>query len=96
MIYTNSRAESIRLASFIDRIIARNLNIKILGVKGANFHVLRGTRMPAILIEVGFLSNYDEERRLKNSYYRQQIANAIAEGIEGYARDMHLAGYLRQ
>jgi len=91
MIYTNSRAESIRLASFIDRTIARNLNIKILGVKGANFHVLRGTRMPAILIEVGFLSNYDEERRLKNSYYRQQIANAIAEGIEGYARDMHLA-----
>ena len=91
MIYTNSRAESIRLASFIDRIIERNLNIKILGVKGANFHVLRGTRMPAVLIEVGFLSNYDEERRLKNSYYRQQIANALAEGIEGYARDMHLA-----
>jgi len=95
MIYTNSRAESIRLASFIDRGIERNLNIKILGIKGANFHVLRGARMPAVLIEVGFLSNYDEECRLKNSYYRQQIANAIAQGIEGYARDIHLAGLSR-
>jgi len=91
MIHTNNRAESIRLASFIDRVIARNLNIRILGVKAANFHVLRGTRMPAVLIEVGFLSNYDEECKLKNSYYRQQIANAIAQGIEGYARDIHLA-----
>jgi N-acetylmuramoyl-L-alanine amidase len=93
MIHTNNRAESIRLASFIDRDIERNLNIKILGVKGANFHVLRGTRMPAVLIEVGFLSNYDEECKLKNSYYRQQIADAIAEGIEGYARNIHLAEF---
>jgi N-acetylmuramoyl-L-alanine amidase len=90
MIYTNNRAESIELASDICRMINRNLDTRILGMKGANFCVLKGVRMPALLIEVGFLSNYNEERMIKNNYYRQQIAQAIAEGIQNYTRDYAL------
>lgn len=85
MINTNNRAESIELARQICRSINRDLDTKVLGIKAANFHVLRGTRMPAVLIEIGFLSNSGEERLLKNGYYRQQIAESIEKGVEDYA-----------
>jgi len=87
MIYTYNRAESIHLASNICKVAGRNLDTRIIGVKGANFLVLKGTLMPSILIEAGFLSNRNEERLLKNSSYRQQIAEAIEQGIGNYARD---------
>lgn len=91
MIYTHSRAESIELGRSICEAINRNLDTKILGVKGAHFQVLKGVYIPAVLIEAGFLSNYDEERMLKNSYYRQKITEAIAQGIKNYVRDFVLA-----
>jgi len=87
MIYTYSRGQSIDLSRAVCRAISSNLGVKILGVKGARYEVLKGTFMPAILIEVGFLSNFNEERMLKNSYYRQRIAESIAQGIEDYAQD---------
>ncbi len=87
MIYVSSRAESITLARTICQSIDRELETKVLGTKGANFYVLRGVRMPAVLIEIGFVSNAHEELLLKNSYYRQQIAESIAAGVSNYARD---------
>jgi N-acetylmuramoyl-L-alanine amidase len=90
MIYTNNRAESIELARSICRSINRSLGAEILGIKGANYEVLRGAHMPAVLVETGFLSNYNEERMLRNSYYRQKIAESIAEGINNYDRDLLL------
>ncbi|TRZ47758.1 hypothetical protein D4Q80_04675 [bacterium] len=87
MVYTYNRAESLRLSRSICRSIGSNLQTKVIGIKRAGFYVLRGVRMPAILIEIGFLSNSDEERLLRNSYYRQQIADAIASGITNYVRD---------
>jgi N-acetylmuramoyl-L-alanine amidase len=47
--------------------------------------------MPAVLIETGFLSNYQEERMLKNNYYRQKIAESIVEGIHNYDQELALA-----
>jgi len=90
MIYTYSRAESIELARSICQTINRNLDTKILGIKGARFYVLKGARMPAVLIEIGFLSNYNEERMLKNSYYRQKITESIIVGIKNYAQEVAL------
>lgn len=90
MIYTCSRAESIELSRYICQAAHNNLEAKILGIKDARFYVLKGTHLPAVLIEIGFLSNYDEERILKNIYYRQRIAEALAQGIKNYARDYTL------
>ena len=90
MIHTSHRAESVRLARAICSVIENNLDTKVLGIKGAAFYVLKGVRMPAILIEAGFLSNYNEELLMKNSYYRQQIAEGIEQGIQKYARDFTL------
>ncbi|MBU2257741.1 MAG: N-acetylmuramoyl-L-alanine amidase [Candidatus Omnitrophica bacterium] len=87
IIYNYDRAESIRLGRLICNVVQRDLNCKILGVKGARFQVLKGARVPAVLVEVGFLSNSGEENFLKNSYYRQKIAQGIKDAILDYARD---------
>lgn len=86
MINTSNRAESIKLAKSVCTSIDSDMSTKILGVKGANFQVLVGTRMPAILIETGFVSNREEERLLRNNSYRQQIAEAIFSGIINYSQ----------
>lgn len=91
MIYTNSRAESIELAQAICKTVNHDLNINILGVKNAGFYVLKGARMPAVLVEIGYISNKNEERLLKNTYYRQQIADAVAQGISDYGKERALA-----
>jgi len=91
MIYTYSRAESIELSRSICKAMDNNLGVRVIGVKGARFEVLREVRMPAVLVEVGFLSNNSEERMLKNSYYRQKVAESIVEGIHDYAQNITLA-----
>jgi len=85
MIYTSNQAESIALSRSICRSMDDNSDSRIIGIKGARFAVLKGTRMPAVLVETGFVSNREEERLLKNSYYRQKLAENIAEGIRDFA-----------
>lgn len=57
-----------------------------LGVKKAPFYVLVGSSMPSVLVEVSFLSNYNEGKRLKTRRYRQSIASGIYEGIMKYVK----------
>ena len=59
------------------------------GVKKASYVVLTGTSMPAILAEVSFVSSPADEARLKNSTYRQQIAEGLYKGIAQYAATSH-------
>lgn len=54
------------------------------GVRQAPLMVLIGAKMPAILAEIGFLSNPTDEKLLKSSKYRQQVAEYLYEGIESY------------
>jgi len=51
------------------------------GVHSANFYVLRRAKMPAILLETGFISNPDNEAMLRQPIFRDKIANAIVQGI---------------
>ena len=51
------------------------------GLKTANYHVLRETDCPAILTEIGFISNPKEEALMKNSTWDNNISSAIAKGI---------------
>lgn len=54
------------------------------GVKQANFYVLRGAFMPAVLIEVGFISNEREEELLGNAEYQERLARTIFEGVKRF------------
>jgi N-acetylmuramoyl-L-alanine amidase len=58
------------------------------GVKQAPFVVLVGATMPSVLAEISFISNPDEEKRLKTPEYRQKIAESLYQGIKSYAETL--------
>ncbi len=78
--------ESSRLAETVQDSMALSLRIASRGVKQAGFYVLGGAAMPAILVEIGFLTNKKEEQKLMDSRYREQVARAIYAGLAGYKR----------
>jgi N-acetylmuramoyl-L-alanine amidase len=82
---------SSRLAEVVQDSMTQSLRIPNRGVKQAGFYVLGGAAMPAILIEIGFVTNPKEERRLKDSKYRDEIARAIFSGLAEYKKrhDLH-------
>jgi N-acetylmuramoyl-L-alanine amidase len=53
-------------------------------VEQAGFAVLKAPDIPSILIETAFISNPEEERKLRNRRYQEKLAEAIADGIRGY------------
>jgi N-acetylmuramoyl-L-alanine amidase len=79
--------ESSHLAEVVQDSMTRALRIPNRGVKQAGFYVLGGAAMPAILIEIGFVTNPKEERRLRDGKYRDEIARAILAGIAEYKRN---------
>jgi N-acetylmuramoyl-L-alanine amidase len=69
------------------------------GVKKAPFVVLIGANMPSILAEISFLTNPEDARLLRQSDYRQRIAESIYRGVAGYAGGLsgvRLAGNSRR
>ncbi len=58
--------------------------LKNRGVRQAPFMVLVGAKMPAILVEIGFISNPTDEKLLRQESYRQQIAEHVFAGLESY------------
>jgi N-acetylmuramoyl-L-alanine amidase len=55
-------------------------------VRFARFYVLRNTAMPAVLVEVGFVTGEEDARRLADPAFRTQMAEAIATGILRYVQ----------
>jgi len=85
----SKREESMRLAHSVQNAMVDSLKrdysrIEDLGVKYALFYVLVGAEMPSILVEISFISNREEEKRLATNKYRDRIAKAIAKGIDSY------------
>jgi N-acetylmuramoyl-L-alanine amidase len=72
------------LSDAIHRNVTRSVNIRDRGVKRARFYVLRHSRMPATLVEVGFLTGYEDSVKLQNASFRSQMAQAIARGVLEY------------
>jgi len=78
--------ESSQLAETVQDSVSRSLHLLNRGVKQAGFYVLGGAAMPAILVEIGFVTNKKEERRLMDAQYREQVARAIYAGLADYKR----------
>lgn len=77
--------ESSKLAEEIYKALRRGgLEIPVKRVAQAPFFVLRGAVMPAVLIEIAFISNPREERLLKTPSWQRKIASLIADGIDAY------------
>ncbi|HEX9049164.1 MAG TPA: N-acetylmuramoyl-L-alanine amidase [Anaeromyxobacter sp.] len=82
---------SSRLAYDIHERLVGRLGAEDHGVKQAPFYVLAGARMPAVLLEVGFISQPDEARKLRTREYQEQVADAVVEGIRAFRNETRRA-----
>lgn len=77
-------AENMLLAYRIQQALVKEAGIEDRGVKRARFAVLRTARMPAVLIETGFMSNPTEARNIYSSIWRRKTAQAITSALKSY------------
>ncbi len=63
------------------------------GVKQAPFYVLIGAQMPSILVEMSFITNKEEARRLAKDKFQKTVAESIAEGVKKYSEVIKVAKY---
>lgn len=76
--------ESQELAGLMQEWIPPRVGLKNRGVDQAGFYVLVGASMPAVLFEMGFISNKAEEKKLKDKKFRQKLADEIAGAVEKF------------
>lgn len=74
-------AASQRVATIIQEELNNQLGLRDRGVKQAPFRVLMGAAMPAVLVELGFLSTAEEEKRLATAGYRGELAEALVRAL---------------
>ncbi len=78
---TSYGLKSSYLAKYIQDYMIGTLGSVNRGVKQSNHMVTRSSIMPAVLVEVGFISNEDEVRKMASASYQQKVAESIAAGI---------------
>ena len=85
--------DSAHLANDVQKALHKKIrgqfpDVKNLGVKQGPFYVLVGATMPSILVETAFVSNAQEEARLKDTSYQESTAEGIMEGIRAYISNL--------
>jgi N-acetylmuramoyl-L-alanine amidase len=80
------RDQSIAFASKVQAELGKALRLPNRDLSYAPFYVLARTKMPAILVEVAFISNAQEEALLRSTAFRKQVAGGIARGVAQYRR----------
>jgi len=77
---------SLTLAETVQRNLVAATGANDRGVRQNLFYVIRHARIPAILVELGFVSNPDEGRKLASDAYQQTLAQALADGVLEFLR----------
>src|SRR5690606_12906434 len=86
--------DSVKLARLVQRNMVSRLQqrhgkdrVRDLGVKQALFFVLVGAKMPAILLETGFITHPEEGKRLKSAAYQEEAMRGVADGVLQFIRE---------
>ena len=79
--YRANQQKSAAIATDVLDNIIGDIGLRRRGVFGANFAVLRGSKSPSILVEIGFISNSGDMSFYGNDYYKRVVAKSIAEGV---------------
>ena len=77
-------SESNRLAAAIHSSLLAETGAKNAGLLHSSFAVLRETNKPAVLLELGYMSNFDENQRIRNDAYQNKLVKGIVKGIQQY------------
>jgi N-acetylmuramoyl-L-alanine amidase len=84
LLYNYKLSAAPGIADRIARHLANEMGGSFRGSKPQRYFVLRNTLIPAVLIEVGFISNPREGRRLNDPAYRQEVADAVTQSVMEY------------
>ncbi|WP_379129003.1 N-acetylmuramoyl-L-alanine amidase [Paenibacillus sp. sgz500958] len=79
-----TRAESLQFAKVVHKYLVPASGLTDRSIRQSSLHVTRETKMPAILLECGYMSNSKDEALLFNASYQQKIAEAVVAGIKEY------------
>ena len=74
----------LKIAQAIQNKLAKNFGVDNLGVRQANFYVIKRSSMPATLLELCFISNPREEKLMQGKWFQKKAARMIVEGIKDY------------
>ena len=74
----------LKIAQAIQNKFAKNFGVDNLGVRQANFYVVKRCSMPATLLEMCFISNPKEEKLMKGKWFQKKTARLIVEGVKDY------------
>ena len=88
-------AEMVQKA-MVKKLAAKNAELRDLGVKQAPFVVLIGAGMPSVLAEISFVTHKQEGQLLKTPAYRQQIAEALFDAVQGYQKSLKTRSAARE
>ncbi len=90
MMQSQTTADSTRLGNLILRNISGKVKLHRSQVDTANFLVLRSLDIPSVLLEMGFISNPQDEKLLSSANYQRSIAAGIAQAVEQYMKHVTL------
>lgn len=94
MLNSQIQKESILLAHYVQKNLEKVVDDKASrGVKRADFYVLRGSLMPAILVEIGYITNPKEAKKLQQKDYQKKIAVGVGRGIAQFIQDYNEKGF---
>lgn len=73
-----------KLANCIHKQLTSNFGLNDMGVRQANFYVTKRCYMPAVLMELGFITNAKEEKTIKGNWFQNKAMDLVAKGIRDY------------
>ncbi|WP_223552675.1 N-acetylmuramoyl-L-alanine amidase [Lysinibacillus sphaericus] len=76
--------EDVDLATFVNNQIVNNLKMKNRGVKEQQYYVIRNMAIPSILVELGFLTNNEDNAKMTDDQYAELFAESVYKGISEY------------
>ena len=82
--YSTSHENEKELASYVQEEVIKSTGLKSRGVKTADFTVIYANNNQAILVELGFISNPDEENIIETNSFQNKAATGIVNGLEAY------------
>ncbi|MGB9598112.1 MAG: N-acetylmuramoyl-L-alanine amidase, partial [Candidatus Poribacteria bacterium] len=82
--HTGTEPYSLDIAKRVQKSLTTKLSFDNRGVRRAPFYVLAGTKMPAILVELAYISNTEEREKLQSENFRQKAAEALYDAIIGF------------
>ena len=87
----DSRNKSSKFAAYVVSEMRRIVKLVTNTHKFAGFAVLKAPDIPSVLVELGYLSNHNEEKALRDPSYRKKLAVAIAKAVEAYFKDPEIS-----